>query len=168
MRAFEAARRTRWGAADAAVRALDVAWEGTAAADVPRRIGPRIDRALRALRTAVDGRERGRASRAAIEVGQWALDLQLRYRPVAEVDIARFDLWCAQVIVDAAARDARAVNGDAFTLDYIRDRMRDAVSPEDLTRINTAYMELQVAASQGELRTAARAAERLRGIIASL
>jgi hypothetical protein len=34
---------------------------------------------------------------AAIDASQWSLDLQLRYRPPAEIDRARFDLWAARL-----------------------------------------------------------------------
>lgn len=41
------------------------------------------------------------ARQSAIDTAQSILDLQLCYRPPTEIDMARFDLWLAQLIVDA-------------------------------------------------------------------
>ncbi|MBA3370456.1 MAG: hypothetical protein H0T96_03265, partial [Thermoleophilaceae bacterium] len=41
--------------------------------------------------SAIDKRDRPRAGTAAIDVAQSALDLELRYRPPAEIDLGRFD-----------------------------------------------------------------------------
>ena len=76
------------------------------------------------LVSSVDARDPAAATRAAMAVAQSGTDLQLRYRPVVEVDLIRFDLWLAQLVIDAAGGDKAAVNGDSFTLDYLRDRTR--------------------------------------------
>ena len=47
---------------------------------------------------------RERAGTAAIDVAQSTLDLELRYRPPAEIDLARFDLWTAR---SSRSRDRR-------------------------------------------------------------
>jgi hypothetical protein len=102
------------------------------------------------------------ARQAAIDVARWSLDLQLRHRSVAEIDRARFDLWLAQLIVDAEVGDAAAVNGDFFALDYIRDRILHTFGPAEVVRINTRLEELQAAVSDEELGAAAEAAAQLR------
>jgi hypothetical protein len=102
--------------------------------------------ALDALTAAVGARNAARSRRAAIEAARLSLDLQLRYRPAAVINLARFDLWAAQVLVDVAAGDAAAVRGDAFTLVYIRDRILGAVDGTTLGQINTQLLALQVAA----------------------
>ena len=43
---------------------------------------------------------------------------------VPEIDLARMDLWAAQLLVDEAAGDDAGVAADAFALDYVRDRIR--------------------------------------------
>jgi hypothetical protein len=105
---------------------------------------------------------------AAIDASQWSLDLKLRYRPPAEIDRARFDLWAARLTVDAAAGDAAAVNGDLFTLDYIRDRILHTLDGADATRVNSALEELQTAVDDEDLAAASDAAERLREILKQL
>jgi hypothetical protein len=71
-------------------------------------------------------------------------------RPV-EIDVARFDLWAAQLLVDAAAGDAAAVNGDYFSLDYVRDRIQHALTGPERTRLNLELEELSGAVAEGDL-----------------
>ena len=89
----------------------------------------------------------------------------MQYRPQAEIDLARFDLCDAQLMVDAAAGETSAVNGDVFTLDYIRDRILNTLDSADAARVNTGFLDLQVAAGEGELTAASDAAEGLRNTL---
>ncbi|MDQ3691122.1 MAG: hypothetical protein M3406_14025 [Chloroflexota bacterium] len=82
------------------------------------------------------------AGQAAIDTARMARDLKLRHRPPAEIDLARFDLWLAQIELDATAEDADLVNGDFFALDYVRDRILHVLEPTDLAGINLALEEL--------------------------
>jgi len=85
---------------------------------------------------------------------------------VVEIDLARFDLWLAQVQVDAAAGDAAAVNGDFFTLDYVRDRIQHTLNEADRTRFNAELEELNGAVADEDLAGAADAAQQLREAVA--
>jgi hypothetical protein len=165
---FEAAGSARWSRASSTVEAMTAAWDTVQTGEVPRMIEPRMTQDLRALAAAVKAESVQRARQAAIDVDQWALDLQLRHRPAAEVDLARFDLWLAQLIIDAAAGDAASVNGDYFTLDYIRDRILHTLEGADATRVNEALEGLQGAVGDEDLAAAAESAERLRQTLAGL
>jgi hypothetical protein len=165
---FDAAGAGRWGAASNAISDMADAWRTVKAADVPRLIEPLMDGALEALAGAVDVRDTARARRAAIETARLSGDLQLRYRPVTEIDLARMDLWAAQLLVDVEAGDTAGVGADAFALDYVRDRIRTALDPSTLMRVNTELGTIQVAIADGEPDAAARAALRLRATIAAL
>ncbi len=68
------------------------------------------------LAEAVAGQDAPEARQAAIDVAQTTLDLQLRHQPSAEIDLARFDLWARQLLVDADAGDAAGVTGDVTVL----------------------------------------------------
>jgi uncharacterized membrane protein len=70
--------------------------------------------------------------------------------------------------VDEAAGDADGVGADAFALDYVRDRIREAVDDRDLTRINTEIGTIQVAVIDRDVSAAAAAADRLRITLADL
>ena len=165
---FEAAGSKRWPQASATIEAMTTAWDTVRMGEVPRMIEPRMTQDLRELAAAVKDESVRRARQAAIDVDQWALDLQLRHRPAAQVDLARFDLWLAQLIVDAASGDAASVNGDYFTLDYIRDRILHTLEGADATRVNQALEELQVAVGDEDLAGAASSAERLRQTLVGL
>ncbi len=131
---FDAAGSGDWAAASATIRDMEAAWQTYRGGDVPRLIEPRMDQALATLAGAVRVRKATEARDAAIEAARSSLDLQLPYRPEAEIDLARMDLWAAQLLVDEAAGDAAGVGADQFALDYDRDRIRGAVDARDLTR----------------------------------
>jgi hypothetical protein len=157
-----------WKAASATVRDMEAAWDTVRGGNVPRLIEPRMDEALRVLARTVRSRQATAARDAAIQAARSSFDLQLPYRPAAEIELARMDLWAAQLLVDEAAGDAGGVGADAFALDYVRDRIRAAVDARDLTRINTELGTIQVAVVDEDLALAAAAAERLRRTLAEL
>jgi hypothetical protein len=163
---FDAAGSRDWKAASASVAPMLDAWRTVQAGEVPDRLRPQLRRGLKALAQGVRTQSVPAARQAAIDVARWSLDLQLRHRSVTEIDLARFDLWAAQLLVDAAAGDAAAVNGDFFSLDYIRDRIQQALSAADLARLNVELEELNGAVADKDLRAAADIARQLRGIVA--
>jgi hypothetical protein len=165
---IEAARSSDWHSASSTIGRMNAAWDAYGAGEVPTLIRPKMTHALGPLNRAVRARDTARARQASIDVAQSTLDLELRYRPAAEVNLARFDLWAAQLLVDAAARDAAAVRGDVFTLGYIRDRILHALNTADVTPMNIQLGRLQVASLDGALARAARAARKLRAVTAGL
>ena len=108
-----------------------------------------------------------RASTAAIDVSQSALELELRHRPPAEIDRARFELWVHQLVVDATARDADGVRGDLATLEWIRDRFAVTIDKVDLARIDAQLVGLSRALNDDELPGVAAGAARLRATLAN-
>jgi hypothetical protein len=168
---FDEAQSKDWNSASSTVEKMNAAWKIYGAGEVPKRVQPRMTEALAELTKAVDDRDPARTRQAALKAAQWSLDLLLRYQPAAEVDLARFDLWAAQLVVDASAGDAAMVNSDIFTLDYIRDRILPTLNSADVTRINTFLGELQGAQStmsDKDLAAAANSAERLGDILRPL
>jgi hypothetical protein len=164
---LDAAGSGNWRAASVTVRDMAAAWKTSAPTGVPRLIEPLMDRAVRTLTAAVNARSTRRAQNAAIEVARSSFDLQLRYRPVTEIDLARLDLWAAQLQVDEAAGDPSGVGADQFALDYVRDRIRAALDDSDLARVNTELGAIQVAVVDEEPGAAAKAAGRLREVLAA-
>ena len=117
--------------------------------------------AVASLTRSAGARNRTAAGTAAIDVAQSALDLQLRHRPVAEVDRARLGLWARQVEVDASARDLASVAGDVATLEWVRDRIAHSLTRVDRIRIETHLRALRVAVTEQDLAGAAAQAARL-------
>ncbi len=165
---YDAAGPSGWQAASAALADVSAAWETFRTGGVPRLIEPRVNQALDELARAVESRDTTRARTAAIQAARSSFDLQLQYRPVAEIDLARLDLWAAQLLVDAAAGDAAGVGADAFALDYVRDRILRALDVSDLTRVNTELGAIQVAVVDEDLAAAAEAAGQLREIVSGV
>jgi hypothetical protein len=159
---FDTAQTREWSAAQAAVERMAAAWSSVRTSGVPDRLEPRMSHALAALADGVESRQASAARQAAIDVARWSLDLELRHRPVIDVDLARLDLWAAQLLVDAAAGDAAAVNGDFFSIDYIRDRIQHGLGEADRTRFNGDLEELSGAVADEDLAAAAEAARQLR------
>lgn len=165
---FDAAASEDWKTASAALEQMNTAWGTFRAGEVPRLIEPWMTRALGSLAKAVAAKDAAGAQQAAIDTARWSLDLQLRYRSPAEINLARFDLWAAQLLVDAGAGDAAAVNGDVFTLFYIRDRIRAGLAGADVTRLDTEIARLQSAGFDADLARAANAAVRVRNLVAGI
>jgi hypothetical protein len=165
---FGAAHSGDWRAASAAVDDMATAWRTYRTGEVPRLIEPVLTKALADLSAAVRAKDTLRSEQLSIAVAQSTLDLELRYRPTTDVDLARVDLWAARVLADTAARDAGALRGDVFALMYIRDRILGSISDADMTRINNRVLDLQVASPEQDFAVASAAARQLRDIIAGL
>ncbi|HET6662473.1 MAG TPA: hypothetical protein VFH16_21395 [Rubrobacter sp.] len=159
---FDAANSSNWNAASTAVNKMNAAWKTYRRGKVPKKVEPRINEALAALKAAVDARDAEHTPQAAIDVAQWSLDLRLQYRPQTEVDLARMDLWADQLTLDAAAREVGSVGGDVFTISYIRDRILNTLDGADVVRVDSEVQKLQVAVADDDLLAASEAAERLK------
>ena len=123
--------------------------------------------ALDALSKAVGDRDPARARQAALRVEQAALDLQLRHRDPAAVDLDRLDLWARQLQVDAVAKDGGAVAGDVATLRVIWDRAGHTVPAAAAERVQAGLTALGKAAEGKDLRAAAAAVPDLRAAISA-
>jgi hypothetical protein len=165
---YAAVRAERWRAAGAKFGALSRAWKSYASSDLPPRLAGEMERAFDALGSGIEDRDVMHASTAAIDVAQSALDLELRYRPPAEVDLARFLLWTRQLAVDASVRNLGGVTGDVATLEWIRDRVAATLDPIDLTRIDAHLLVLSESVADRDMGLAGHEAERLGESIRSL
>jgi hypothetical protein len=124
-------------------------------------VAERMSGALRRLTRAVGTRRLHLAEQAAVDVAQSALDLELRYRPVVEVDQARFVLWTQQLRIDADRRSRAGVTGDVAVLEWIRDRIAQSLRPAARREIDTRLRALRGASDARNLPTAADHAARL-------
>ncbi len=148
-------RAEDWRAAAATLRRMEASWKVLRSREQPRMVAARMGDALAALRRAVKARNAGPASQAAIDVAQSELDLELRHRPAATVDAARFELWTQQLLVHAAARDLAGVTGDVAALEWIRNRFAHALRPAARQEIDTRLRALRGAADARNLGAAA-------------
>jgi hypothetical protein len=154
---FDAAAARRWPAVTAKVGAMAGAWKRLAGGEVPTLLAEQLTRTTDALGKAAGARDPAQARQAALRVEEAALDLQLRHRSPAEVDLDRLDLWARQLLVDAAAEDQGAVAGDVATLQVIWDRAGHTAAPAAGERVAAALAALRMAADDQDLRAAVAA-----------
>ena len=133
---------------------------------MPPLLEAQMDGFVAALVAAVAAQQPAVARQAAIDVARASLDLQLRHRPVAEVDLALLDLWARQILVDIAVGDQGAILGDIATIQWIRDRLAGAVSDAELTRVDARLRDLRAAGERRQLARAVTAAMSLRSTLA--
>jgi hypothetical protein len=162
---YDAASQRGWRRVSSNLDDMLAAWRALPSSEVPRLIRPVLAAALRDLARSARARDISETRNDAIDVARSSFDLQLRYRPTTEIDLARLDLWAAQLINDQAAGDGHAVAADAYALDYVRDRILETLDPETLTQVNTELGEIQSAVLDEEPAAAAEAAIRLRRIL---
>ena len=163
---LDTARSKDWKAASATVKSMTSAWNTFRAGGVPERLGAQISKALDALAAAVGARNNPKAPQAALDVADASLDLQLRYRPVVAINLARFELWARQLLEDAAAKNPAAVHSDVTTLAWIRDRI--ALTDADGNGIDDQLRYLRSVADAREFEVATVQAARLRETLAEL
>jgi hypothetical protein len=101
-------------------------------------------------------------------VARLALDLELRHRDPAGVDVDRFALWLEQLAVDAIGGDDAAVLGDITAMEWTRDRFAEALDEAGLAAIDDGLARLRSAAEGGDLAAAGEAAAELEQLVGGL
>jgi len=157
-----------WAAATTAIDATNEAWEPYRLAGVPLWLDRQMTDAIDALTAAVAANDKSGARLAAIGVARAGLDLALRHRDPLAVDIARFELWLDQVVVDAAAKDKDGVRGDVASLEWTRDRFIGALDTAVTERVEADLATLRAAADAGDLKAASSTAAELAPVIAEV
>jgi hypothetical protein len=165
---LNAVENGNWKAASASVGEMSNAWQRYPSGATPTRIAPRMTAALKELGRVVRDRNSAAARQAAIEATQWALDLELLYRPVQEVDLGRLALWTTQLQLDADRGNAGAMSADFFTIDLIRDRVLGVLDGAETNSINLGLQELEGALLDEDYSAARKAAGKLRTTLSGI
>jgi hypothetical protein len=165
---FDPVRRGDWTAASTVLGATATAWATFSQGDVPPYLATEMSRAIEDAAAAIDAQDPAAAGTAAIDVAQSAADLRLRHVPPAEIDLARFDLWARQTIVDAAAGDRGGVRGDVTTLEFVRDRFAHTLDQPDVIRIDNHLIEMRNTVNDDDLPAAGAEADGLRATLAAI
>src|SRR5262245_8475243 len=118
-RAFEASSAGHWRQVETAADRARGGWEAfRAQGEVPVRLETPLTGALNDLEAGASARDRNQAGQAAHETSLAALDIELRYLPPDEIDLARLDLWARRILVDASAGNLGGVSGDLATMEW--------------------------------------------------
>jgi hypothetical protein len=159
---YDAGRTRDWTAATASRAAFGSAWAALRAGRAPPRIEAEVERVLVLLDAAIAAEEPVDTQQLAIDLARLAFDLRLRHVPPSEIDRTRFDLWLAQLLVDAADGGAGDVRGDVSTLELVWDRIAHTFSAAEVTSIEAAITSLRSAADASDLAGAMTHAAALR------
>lgn len=171
---FNAAETEDWDSAAVTLKTMTDAWAAyQASGGAPALLDAQMSHTLDALTgdalvPAVNHRNVIGTRKAAIDVAQASLDLQLRHRPAAEIDRARFGLWVQQALVDAAGDDPGPVLGDVTVLEWIWGRFAHNLNNSDVSAIEALLAGLRAAADDENLEAAAATATQLRDTLAAL
>jgi len=167
---FASRLRTRgqWEQAANEVVAMTAEWESFKTGDVPPRLVRPTDRTLARLAHEVAARDRVGARHASVDVAYAGLDLQLRYRPVTEIDLARFGQWTRRTIVHATTGSLAGVTADLATMEWVRDRFVHTLDGVDVTRIDTHLGTLRDEVVDEDLAAATQTARSLRRLLGDL
>jgi hypothetical protein len=158
-----------WAAASDASSGITAAWDRfRTSSTVPDSVAKRLGQDLDALATVIEARDADATKHAALDVRQSGLDLQLRHRPVQDVDLDRFSLWLERLQLDVAAESAADARADVFALDYIRDRLRDRLDAATAAAVNAQLGELQIAVVDDDLDAMATAGSELLATVAGI
>jgi hypothetical protein len=157
-----------WSNASSAVEEMGADWASFHGGDTPKLLAGQMSDALDSLERAVRARKPVDSRLAAIGVGVASLDLELRHRPPAEIDLARLDLQAETLKVDAAAGDLPAVRSDVANLDWIRDRIAHTLDDADRSRLDTLIVEATGAAGDENFAKAGSDAAQIRDLIAGV
>ena len=144
------------------------AWNSFRAGAVPPRLVEPTSVALRSLVAQITSRDRSKVLAASIDASYASINLQLRYRPVTEVDTIRFELWTRRALVHALDGSLAGVRSDLVTLEWIRDRFAHTVDPVSRTSIDTMLADLGTAVVDRDLEAAADTARALGRLVAGL
>lgn len=129
---------------------------------------PTTERAVRDLLARVAARNRAQTHEVAIAVAFASNDLELRYKPVIEVDRTRFELWARRALLDADNGLIDGVRSDFVTLEWIRDRIAHSLNPVTRTRLDTLVRDLGGAVADEDAPAASALAEELLSLMDDL
>jgi hypothetical protein len=162
------ATSAQWHKAEMEVLDMVDAWNIFRAGDVPPRLVEPTGKALQELLDQIASRDRSKARASSIEVSYASINLQLRYRPVTEVDTVRFELWTRRALVHAVDGSLGDVRSDLVTIEWIRDRFVHTVDPVTRTRIDSLVLDLGTAVVDEDLEAAAETARALLDVVGGL
>jgi hypothetical protein len=167
---FGAAGTENWDAASASMDTIKDAWDSYQGANdiIPKMLKAQMNDALDTLAEAVDERNSSDTQQAALSTAHASLDLQLRHKAPVEIDLARFDLWVSQLLIDAKAGEPGDVAGDVTVLEWIWDRIAHTISASDTKLIEARLADLRAAADSEDTSRAEKSAAQLGEIVAGL
>jgi hypothetical protein len=163
---LEYARAKDWPRAAESVRRIASQVTALDRAQQPPRVMDLLHRSLTSLQGAVRARTVRQAEQACVDVAQSAIDLEARYLPPEQIEVARFHLHTQQLRVAAAAGSQSRVTGEVAALEWIQDRL--ALGGDQARQVDEALVALRSASDAHNLAAAADDATRLASLVRDL
>jgi hypothetical protein len=132
----------------------------------PPRVMALLHTSLKTLQTAVDARSVRAAEQASVEVAQSVIDLEARYLPPEEIEVARFHQHTQQLRVAVAAGSYPRVTGEVAAIEWIRDRV--PLDGDQARTVDEALAALRAASDGRSLAAAADHATRIASLVRDL
>jgi hypothetical protein len=154
-----------WGRISTVLDSMTASWAALAPSGPPPLLVAEMNRVLAGLVAAAPARKAQAVSAAALDVAVAALDLQMQYRPVPEIDADRLQLWARRIQVDAVDDDAGGVRGDVAALSTVWDRVRPTADPAKVTDVDGQLAQLRDQAGKKDLEAALRTGQTLLGTL---
>ena len=126
---FDAVPPGDWDRISTVLDSMTASWAALVATGPPPLLVAEMNRVLAGLVAAAPARKAQAVSSAALDVALAALDLQMQYRPVAEIDADRLQLWARRIRVDAGDDDLAGVRSDVAVLGWVWDRVSGLTRP---------------------------------------
>jgi hypothetical protein len=171
---FNAAETGDWDLATTKLEAVTEAWNTYQAnSHVPELLAAQMTQALsvlagNALAPAIHAQNTTGTRKAALDVAQASLDLQMQYRPLTEINLTRFDLWTLQILADVPGDEPSQIMGDVAVLEWVWERVRHTVDIDVAEQIVSHLDNLRRAANHEDLDAASVEATQLHDFLAGL
>jgi hypothetical protein len=132
----------------------------------PARLMALLRSSLRSLQSATTARSVRAAEQASVDVAQSVIDLQARYVPPEQIEVARFHLHTQQLRVAASTGSYPKVAGEVAALEWIRSRL--ALDGDQALMVDEALVGLRAASDSRNLPAAADHATRVASLVRDL
>jgi hypothetical protein len=129
----------------------------------PPRVTALLHESLKSLQAAVGARSVRAAEQASVDVAQAAIDLEARYLPPDQIQVALFHLRTQRLRVAAAEGAYPRAAGDVAALEWIRQRL--ALDGDQARAVDEALVALRVASDSRNLAAAADHATRIASLM---
>jgi hypothetical protein len=162
---FDAVPANDWDRISTAADSMTAAWAALVTTGPPPLLVAEMNRVLAGLVAAAPGRKARAVSSAALDVALATLDLQMQYRPVADLDADRPQLWARRIRVDAGEEDVAGIRSDVAALGRVWDRVRPSVGPPEAAEVDGHLAQLGDLAAKKDVGGALRTSQALLGTL---
>ena len=162
---FDSVPSGEWDRISTVLDSMTASWAALAATAPPPLLVAEMNRVLAGLVAAAPARKAHAVSTAALDVALAALDLQVQYRPIPEIDADRLQLWARRVRVDAADDDLAGVRSDVAILGWVWDRVRPTADATKAADVDGRLTQLRDQAGKKDVEGTLSTAQELLGTL---